>query len=247
MAGNGGSQFYADPVVFEVLSANVDKLDIKVHRGATISGIVVIESSDARDSLDRFGQLMLLVMVKDDANKSPSTGNCLVGPDGSFRLGGLKPGKATIRPFAISARPPGLLRVERNGVEVQGAFEIQPNEEISGVRVVLTPATGVIRGRVTISGGTLQTGAKIRAQARSSSAEPSDFDGPFGNRPVEVSSNGSFAIENLTPGVYEVEVFATVPGQRGSRTVSAKQNVTVTGDSPVEVDLVLDLSKSTEK
>ena len=246
-AGNGGSQFYAEPLVFEVQSANVDKLEIKVHRGAGLSGIVVIESTDARDSLDRLGQLMLLVMVKDDVNKSASTGNCLVGADGSFRLGGLKPGKATIQPFAISARPPGLLRVERNGVEVQGPFEIQPNEEISGLRVVLTPATGIIRGRVTISGGTLQAGVKIRAKARSVNAEPSDFDGVFGNRPVEVSSNGSFAIDGLTPGKYEVEVFATVPGQRGSRNVSAKQTVTITSDSPAEVDLVLDLTKSTDK
>ena len=246
-AHSGGSQFYAEPVVFEVQSTNVDKLDIKVHRGAGISGIVVIESADARDSLDRFGQLMLLVIIKDETNKSSSTGNCLVGADGSFRLGGLKPGKATIQPFAISARPPGLLRVERNGIEVQGPFEIQPNEEISGLRLVLTPATGVIRGRVTIQGGPLQTGAKIRAQARSINAEPSDFDGVFGNRPVEVSSNGSFAIESLTPGKYEVEVFATVPGQRGSRTVSAKQTVTITSDSPIEVDFVLDLAKATDK
>jgi protocatechuate 3,4-dioxygenase beta subunit len=246
-AGTGGSQFYAEPLVFEVQSTNLDKLEIKVHRGAGISGIVIIESADARDSLDRFGQLMLIVMVKDEANKSSSSGNCLVGADGSFRLGGLKPGKLTIQPFAMSARRPGLLRVERNGVEVQGALEIQPNEEISGVRVVLTPATGVIRGRVTIQGGTLQTGAKLRAQARSRNDENSEFAGVFGNPSVDVSSNGSFLIENITPGTYEVEVFATVPGQRGSRNVSAKQTVTVTSDSPVDVDLVLDLAKTTDK
>ena len=245
-AGTGGSQFYAEPVVFEVQSTNVDKLDIKVHRGAGISGIVVIESADARDSLDRFGQLMLIVIVKDDTNNSPSTGNCVVGADGSFRLGGLKAGKVTIQPFAMGARRPGLLRVERNGVEVQGALEVQPNEEISGIRVVLSPATGVIRGHVTIQ-GTLQPGAKIRAQARSRNDETSEFAGVFGNQAVDVSSNGSFLIENLTPGSYEVEVFATVPGQRGSRNVSAKQTVTVTGDSPVDVDLVLDLAKTTDR
>jgi hypothetical protein len=31
-AGAGGSQFYADPVVFEVVSTNVDKVAIIVHQ-----------------------------------------------------------------------------------------------------------------------------------------------------------------------------------------------------------------------
>lgn len=248
-AGASGSQFYADPVVFEVQSANVDKLDIKVHRGAGISGVVVIESADAQDSLDRFGQLVLMAMVMDEAAKSYSSGNCVVGADGSFRLGGLKPGKVTIRPFSMSARRPGLLRVERNGVEVQGGFEIQPNEEISGLRVILTPATCVIRGRVTIQGGALQAGAKVTAWARSVNVGPSDLTDVASNLPVDVSSNGSFLIENLTPGSYEVEVSTfVVPGQRGSRSVSAKQTVTVTSERPAEVDLVLDLSgKASDK
>lgn len=247
-AGAGGSQFYADPVVFEVQSANVDKLDIKVHRGAVISGVVVIESTDAQDSLDRFGQLMLMAMVIDEATKSYSSGNCVVGADGSFRLGGLKPGKVTFRPFSMSARRAGLLRIERNGVEVQGGFEIQRNEEISGLRVILTAATCVIRGRVTIQGGALPPGAKVTAQARSVNVDPSDPTDVVGNLPVDVSSNGSFLIENLTPGSYEVEVFSLVPGQRGSRSVRAKQTVIVTSESPAQVDLVLDLSgKASDK
>jgi protocatechuate 3,4-dioxygenase beta subunit len=236
IAGTGGSQFYADPLVFEVQSANVDKLDIKVHRGAVISGVVVIESADAQDSLDRFGQVMLMAMVIDGTSGSYSSGNCVVAADGGFRLGGLKAGKVTIRPFSMSPRRPGLLRVERNGVEVQGGFEIQPNEEVTGIRVILTPATCVIRGRVTIQGGALQPGAKVMARARSVNVDPSDHTAVLGNPPVDVSSNGSFVIENLTPGSYEVEVFTLVPGQRGS-----KQIVTVTSESPAEVDLVLDL------
>ncbi len=246
--GTGASQFYADPVAFEVHSINVEKLDIKVHRGAVISGVVVIESADTQDTLDRFGQLMLMAMVIDDATKSYSSGNCVVGADGSFRLGGLKPGKVTIRPFSMSPRRAGLLRVERNGVEVQGGFEIQPNEEITGIRVILTAATCVIRGRVTIQGGALQPGAKVMAQARSVNVDPSDLTNIVGNLPVDVRSNGSFVIENLTPGSYEVEVFTWVPGQRGSHRASAKQIVAVTSESPAEVVLVLDLSgKASDK
>ncbi|HLF83161.1 MAG TPA: carboxypeptidase-like regulatory domain-containing protein [Blastocatellia bacterium] len=239
--GTSASQFYADPVAFEVQSTNVEKLDIKVHRGAVINGVVVIESADTQDSLDRFLQLTLMAMVTDDATKSHSSGTCVVGADGSFRLGGLKPGKVTIRPFSMSARRAGLLRVERNGVEVQEGFQIQPNEEITGIRVILTPATCVISGRVTITGGALQPGARVRALARSVNADPSEFANVWGNPPAEVSPNGSFVIENLTPGSFEVEVFTFVPGQR-SRSVRAKQTVIVTRESPAFVDLVLDLS-----
>jgi protocatechuate 3,4-dioxygenase beta subunit len=237
--GVGGSQFYADPVAFEVKSANIDKLDIKVHRGAVISGVVVVESADAQDSLERFGQIMLMATVIDSA-KSYSSANCVVGADGSFRLGGLKPGKVTIRQFSMSARRPGLLRVERNGVEAPRGFEIQPDEEITGIRVVLAPATCVIRGRVTIQGGALQPGAKVTARVRSVNVDPPDSADVVGNF-VYVSSTGSFVFENLTPGSYEVEAYTFVPGQRGSRSVSAKQTVTVTSESPAEVDLVLDL------
>jgi protocatechuate 3,4-dioxygenase beta subunit len=241
-AGAGGSQFYADPLVFEVQSMNVDKLDIKVHRGAVISGVVIIESADAQDSLDRMGQLMLMAMVVDEATNSYSSGNCVVGADGSFRLGGLKPGKVNFRPFSMSARRPGLLRVERNGVEVQGSFEVQPNEEIVGIRVVLTPATCVIRGHVTIQGGALQPGAKVTARARWVNADPPNFAEAFGDGSAEVGANGSFLIENLTPGNYEVEVFTFgPPAQRGTRRKSAKQTVIVTTESPAEVEIVLDL------
>lgn len=243
LAGTGGSQFYADPLAFEVLSTNVDKLDIKVHRGAGISGVVVIESADQQDSLDRYGQVMLMAMVVDEANKSYSSGNCVVSADGSFRLGGLKPGKVTLRPFSVSPRRPGLLRIERNGVEVRGGFEIQAKEEISGLRVVLTPAIGVIRGRVTIQGGALEPGTQLTARARPVNSNPTDPNDDDDDTSAGVSANGSFLIEGLTPGSYEVQVSTRMPGPRGARSVSSKQTVTVTSDSPVDVDLVLDVSQ----
>ena len=247
-AGASGSQFYADPVFFEVQSTNVDKVEVKVHRGAGISGVVVIESADSQDSLDRYGQLVLMAMVMDPASRRYSSGNCIVAPDGSFRLGGLKPGKVSIRTFSMSARRPGILRIERNGVELPGGFEIQPNEEVNGLRVILTPAIGVIRGRVTFQGGALQPGAKVTARARPANADPSDLGNVLNGNSVDVSSDGSFLIENLTPGSYEVQVSMWVPGQRDSRGTSAKQTVTVTSDSPAEVDIVLDLSgKASDK
>jgi len=246
-SGGGDSQFYADPVNFEVKSSNLDKLDIKVHRGASITGVVAVESTDPQDSLERFGQIMLMAMVF-DREKSYSSSNCIVGGDGSFRLGGLKPGKAILRPTAaMSARSPGLLRIERNGVEVKD-FEIHPDEEITGIRVIIGPSTCVIRGHVTVQGGALQPGATIRVTAHPSSSadsvNPADF---LGRRLTGVSGNGSFVFENLTPGTYDVEAFTVIPNEQRPRTPSSKQTVTVTAERPAEIELILDLGKTADK
>jgi len=240
-----GGQFYADPLSFEVKSSNLDKLDIKVHSGASITGVVAIESTDPQDSLERFGQILLMATVI-DSEKSFSSANCIVGIDGSFRLGGLKPGKATLQPMAVSARRPGLLRIERNGVEVK-EFEIHPNEEVTGIRVIISSATCVIRGHVTIQGGALQPGAMIRATARANSRSDLNSADLVGIFQAEVSGNGSFVIDNLTPGSYEIEVFTVAPGTQTARTLSSKQSVTVTAERPAEVELILDLSKTADK
>ena len=242
LTGTGGSQFYADPFEFEVESTNVDKLDIKVHRGAALSGVVIIESADPQDSLDRYGQLILMALVNDPATNVFSSANSVVGPDGSFRLGGLKPGRVTLRTFSISARRPGIARVERSGVELPPKFEIQDKEEITALRVILTPAIGIIRGRVTIQGGSLPRGAEITASARPSNADPLDPGNFSDNLSVAVSPDGSFVIENVMSGTYEVRVSSSVPGQSGSR-VTSRQTVTVSDNTPVEVELVLDMNR----
>jgi hypothetical protein len=189
---------------------------------------------------------MLMATVV-DSEKSFSSGNCIVGGDGSFRLGGLKAGKATLRPIAMGARRPGLLRVERNGVDVK-EFEIHPDEEITGIRMILAPATCIIRGHVTIQGGPLQPGAKIRVTARPNSStdsfNPADF---IGLSSVEVSTNGAFVIENLTPGTYDIEAFTIIPGEQKPRTLSAKETISVTAERPGEIELVLNAGKTTDK
>jgi len=206
--------------------------------------VVSVESTDPQDSLERFGRIMLMAIVFDE---SYSNSNCEVSGDGSFRLGGLKPGKATLRPVEMSARGLGLLRVERNGVEVKD-FEIHPDEEITGIRVILAPSTCVIRGHVAIHGGALQQGATIRVTARSSSStdsvNPTDF---LGYYQADVSRNGSFVIENLTPGTYDVEAFTVIPNEQRPRTPSTKQTVTVTAERPADIELILDLGKTTDK
>jgi protocatechuate 3,4-dioxygenase beta subunit len=241
LSANGGSQFYADPVNFEVASSNVDKLDVKVHRGSSITGVVVMESNDQQDSLDRVGQLVLMATVSNASNKIPtSSGNCMVAADGSFRVGGLKPGKVTVRPFALGAKQLAVARVERNGVDVREGFEIQPDEDVTGLRVVLAPSAGVVRGRVLFAGGPAPANVRVEVSLHPSPTESSDGTDFLGNKETMADAKGNFLLDGLAPGTYLIEAVAKVTDPR-PRSLTATQLVTVTNERPVEIELTIDL------
>jgi hypothetical protein len=243
--GLGTTDFYADSVAFEVTSANVDRLEVKVHRGAAISGSVVVENGDGPNGLESYGQMMLLVTVTNPQAKLPSMGSGSVSSDGSFRVGGLKAGKATFQPLSLGEERPILVRIERNGIELQGGVEIQANEQLSGLRIVITSPNCVIRGHVTIQGGTLPQGAILTATAH---PQNEDLVDASDNEPVDVDANGNFVIDKLAPAVYVVEVSVAVRGRPRSQNLSTKQTVTTLRGEAVEVNLVLDLAgKSSDR
>jgi hypothetical protein len=142
------------------------------------------------------------------------------------------------RPPASGGQTFSLLRIERNGVEQHDGILVQPNEQITGVRVVVILADCLIRGRVTVQGGPLPPGWQTYVLARSTT---SPQDGNYPSFPVD--SRGDFVIEGLTPGDYEVEVRCfNRDGMQEKQTGSARQIVTVVSGIPAEVSLVLDLS-----
>lgn len=239
MTGIGTKEFYGDPITFEVRSGNVDKLEVKLHRGASISGVVVPENADGESSLQGYGRLVLSASVTDAQTKSYSSGTSVIAEDGTFRIGGLKSGKATFRLDSIGEREAALVRIERNGGELQGEVDIQANEQITGLRVIVTRANCVIKGRVTVEGGTLPPGRPITVQARRARRFTTDTSG---FESTSVDSKGDFVIENLAPDTYEVEASTSVPSKQGIRSFSTKQTVSTSIAQPGYVSLVLDLA-----
>jgi len=238
MTGIGTKEFYGDPITFEVRSGNVDKLEVKLHRGASISGVVVPENADGETSLQGYGRLVLSASVTDSQTKSYSSSTSVIADDGTFRIGGLKSGKAILRLDSIGEREAALVRIERNGGELQGGVDIQANEQVTGLRVIVTRANCVINGHVTIEGGPLPPGARLIVNAlplKRGSLDTSN------SGAVEVDSKGDFVIENLAPDTYEVEVFVADPAQLGMKRISAKQTVTTSVGAPGYVSLSLDI------
>ncbi|HXU39503.1 MAG TPA: carboxypeptidase regulatory-like domain-containing protein [Blastocatellia bacterium] len=239
MTGIGTKEFYGDPITFEVRSGNVDKLEVKLHRGASISGVVVAENADGDTGLQGYGRLVLSASVTDAQTRSYSSGTSVIAEDGTFRIGGLKSGKATFRLDSIGEREAALVRIELNGGEIQSGVDIQANEQLTGVRVIVTRANCVIKGHVTVEGGTLPPGRPITVRAVRAKRLSTDVSG---FESTSVDSKGDFVIENLAPDTYEVEASTSVPSKQGMRTFSTKQTVSTATAQPGYVSLVLDLA-----
>lgn len=227
---------YSDTATFEITEGNVSGLELKMHTGASISGIVVIEGATDRATLAKLSQLSLSANVEAEGLVAPSFANVKIAPDGSFRIAGLRPGKARI--YLNSYPPiPGLVlgRIEREGVQ-QREIEITPGAQITGVRVVLEYGSGIVRGIVKVENGTLPENARVIVYARRRTD-------PMGmsNRGAQVDSRGRFVIEGISPGDYELTLQAFVPGNPPRRIPPVKQSVTIANGVEAEVTMTLDL------
>src|SRR6185295_14814535 len=110
--------FYSDPAVFQISDRDVNGLEIKVRRGATISGQAVIEGENEPDTLVQLSRLELRTVVRSEQVTAPVLTPIRIALDGSFVITGLRPGKVRIFLGGFPA-PKGfsLLRVERDSVE----------------------------------------------------------------------------------------------------------------------------------
>ncbi len=228
---------YSDTVTFEITEGNISGLELKMHSGGSISGIAVLEGATDRATLAKLSQLSLSANVESEGLVAPNYAIVKIAPDGSFRLTGLRPGKARIY---LSTYPPvpgfTLGRIERDGMP-QREIEITPGAQITGVRVVIEYGSGSVRGLVKVENGTLTENARLVVYAR----RRSDTAGPP-NRGAQVDSRGRFLIEGMSPGDYELTLQAFVPGTPPRRIAPVKQSVTVANGVEAEVTMTLDLN-----
>ncbi len=231
--------WYSDTAVVDIEDADVSGLEIKIRRGGSVSGVVQIEGVR-----DRAAYANLLQRVSHARNvesgselAAPSWSRIAIGPDGSFRIGGLRPGKLRLMLGWPPVKGLSFVRVERDNAEARDGIEIGEGANISGVRVVLAYGNAVIRGQVTLTGGTLPPGARMMVSARRPGT-PGGPIGPVGIQPTEVDARGRFAIEGVAAGDYELQL--RVFGQNIPNTVQpVKQNVTVpeSGDTTVNFNV----------
>lgn len=236
------SEDYSVPVTFEINEGDVTGLVIKVRRGASISGMVVIEGTSDRSVLAKVSQLRIITYPESEQLAAPVYGEGIrVSADGSFRIGGLSPGKVRLMPGGWT--PPqgfSLLRVERDGVEQRaGIMELTAGSQVTGVRIVFEYGTGVVRGQVRVENGSLPEGSRLFVSARRPSQSEPSLPG------AEVDARGRFVLEGLPPGEYQLRMAGRL-GQSGQRFPPVLQNVNVTNGTETEITLVINLNAKDE-
>jgi hypothetical protein len=244
------SNSFGEPISFDVKNEDVSDLEIRMSRGATISGVVVVEGVNDPGLRDKLSQLGVSahVSLQDPTTALPNRpsdwfASSRISGDGGFHVAGLPPGKAMIYLRSNSPSAPNeftILRLERNGQDITNGMVIGQGEQVTGVRVVIGAGSGAIRGQVKIEGGQLE-GVSLTLYLRRAG-------GANIHRQTELDTNGRFVIEKLVEGDYELLIgpmSVTVTGDAGVKTMSrmpeVKQNVRVNPGAVSDVTLVLSL------
>ena len=235
---DGISEMRTDGTTFDVIDSDVSGITIRLIKGASVSGTVVLENDDkqALAKLHRL-QIMGYVETATGTGNSNNGSQSPIGPDGSFRLAGLPGGTAylNIGPFLNMEDLKGFVvsRVERDGVAQPAGLAVGEGEQVSGIRVIVDYGTAVLRGRVNVQNGTLPPGARIIVRL----ASP----GYSSNlRQLVVDERFHFVADGIPAGTYEVSVMAFSSTSRLAKPV--KQQVVLQNNSVTDVTIAFDLS-----
>lgn len=231
----------ADPVPFEVIDQDLAGLEMKTKRGASLSGMVVLEGAYEKSVADIFKGLRVFAWFEGGSDYDSGFRAVSLGADGSFKLIGLAAGNAHLD-FTYNNESNGrqfeILQLEQNGV-AQPTISIKDGEQVGGVRMVIRQLklTGAIRGQVKIESGELPPAARIVVWVNF--ADPARA--PRASFPTpEVDSRGRFFLQRLPAATYELRAAVFERGKRLSRDEPI-QVITVTDNSVMEVTLTAKL------
>jgi len=247
--GGSNGDYFTDQSRIEVEDKDVSGIELKARRGATISGVVVMEGAYDRAVLARLPSLSLSARNRSDDVWRVISRSSRINPDGGFRISGLPPGKITFSLSSqIGANRLSILRIERDGVSQGRQIEIGAGEQAHYLRVVLVYAAASIRGQLKIIGGAAPSEIVARVYARKLGGDES---ANFGS---QVDASGQFVIEWLTAGEYELRLSYTHrnnPAKTDPQLMQtflqqlrqARQTVSVGASGVTTVIFTLDLSR----
>jgi len=242
---NQNNDLRAEPFTFDVVDHDLTGLIVKLTRGVSITGIVVLENDDQAI----FAQLLQLqlsaygtIKMENGVNFA-SSASSPIGPDGSFRLAGLPNGTINMlfRAPGMPLPPKGfnITRIERDGVvSLRSGLEVKNNEQVMGVRVFVSYGAATLSGVVTVDNGLLPPRGRISARLTKPGERSSNL------RPAIVDERGRFLMEGVPPGTYELQTVVYLPGQPPR---NIKRQVTLQDGQTMELTINVDSSEPTTK
>jgi len=225
--------------LFDVIDQDVSGVTVKLVKGASLSGVIVLENED-KTSFSKLRQMQLQAYVASASGGSGVSRSSAISPDGSFRLAGLSQGTANIVLNATMGPNPNkgftITRIERDGLATTRGIDIKEGEQVTGLRVIVSYGTATIRGVVSFENGSIPEGARmfVRLTKPGSALPPVSF--------TQVDARGHFLLEGIPTGVYELSMTVPAGGTRRSRTV--KRDVSVQDGTVTDVSLAIDLAET---
>ena len=224
----------AEAVSFDIIDQNIDGLTVRLSKGASLTGVVVLENED-KTIFTKLTQLQLRGFAMAGGGFASGT-TSQIGPDGSFRLAGLPGGIINLSLGALmnplQQHGFNITRVERDGIVSTARVEVKDGEQLTGVRVIVSYGTATIRGVVKVENGSIPDGARIFVRIAKQGEQFPNF------RPAMADARGHYLFEGLPGGTYELSV--TVPSSSsGSRTV--KREVILQDGQAAELNMTVDM------
>jgi len=231
---NEGNDLRLETTGFDVVDQDLTDLPIKLAKGGSISGMVVLDSDDkaARSKL-------LTLQLRGYISNGPGYANAvssMIAADGSFRFSGLQNGvvNLSITEKNMPFPPKGfsISRIERDGAVIP-RLQVKDGESVTGVKIVVAYGTATLRGVINVENGTVPAGARFVVRLNKLGENNSNI------RPPQVDARGHFILEGMPPGAYEVS--ASLMGSAAKRP-TPKQSITLADGVTTDVTLTLDLA-----
>lgn len=233
------ADWHSEAVPFEVTDRDVEGLVIKTSKGASVSGVVILEgTNDAKVRANLLASRIAGQIA--DSYLGRTNPSAIINPNGSFRLTGLMAGHLML--VLESREPFRVLRVERDGIVYPRGVDIREREQVTNLRVVVGYANGAIRGVIKFPNGfELPATAQLQVLVR----RTEDVVSGSYRVPVERDARGHFRVDGLIPGTYDivVGVFMNTPSAQPSGIPPVKQTVIVTGGAVADVTVTLQMPK----
>jgi hypothetical protein len=230
------SDVYSDSVPLVISDSDLKNLEIKIHRGATLSGTLFIEGIDSVKSPEIFTGLRVSAGQYDETGRL-NTVSAKVSQDGSFTISGLRAGKTYL---LANADPPtriSLIRIEKDNQDQRNGIEISGDAAVGGVRLFAAYANNTLRGEISFRNGTPPEATRFRVALMKPGVR---------DRVIAVADTDSdrrFVMTNVPTGDFELMVLATsssTPRAQLPATATRQLNIT-TGTN--DVVIVLDLTR----
>ena len=189
---------YSEPALLEVAQSDVQGVELKLVKGATVRGRILVEG--ASETVD-FSKFRLSIFVTNPLlQQTLMVNNAKIYPDGSYEKDGLVTGDLYISISSADDRY-SLLRIEKNGAPVEQRIKVTTGEVLTDVNVVLAVGKGSVKGQLMFEGG------KTPGVCPTILAERISY--PGGNTPwalAQADAQGRFIFDRLLPGEYDLVI-----------------------------------------